>query len=81
MRREGYRGSIRPAVKALKAIARCASLLDPEAVKRYLARAELSEARKEKLVQDFAILPIHEDSIREAALSSRGATAFRAFGG
>jgi integrase len=55
MQREGYREStVRPAVKALKAIARRADLLDPEAVKAYLARAEMSEARKEKVVDDLA---------------------------
>ena len=55
MQPQGYREStIRPCVKALKAIGRRANLLDPEAAKACLARAELSEARKEKLVQDLA---------------------------
>jgi len=38
----------------LKAVARRANLLDPEDVKAYLARAEVSEARKEKLAGDLA---------------------------
>jgi len=55
MRKQGYREStIRPCVRALKAIAKRTNLLNPESVKSYLASAELSENRKEKLTDDLA---------------------------
>jgi integrase len=55
MRKEGYREStIRPCIRALRAIAKRTNLLNPEAVKSYLASAELSENRKEKLMHDLS---------------------------
>jgi integrase len=55
MQKQGYREStIRYSVSALKSIARNASLLNPEDVKGYLARASFSESRKEKLTWDLA---------------------------
>jgi integrase len=55
MQKQGYREStIRSSVSALKSIARNANLLNPEGVKGYLARAEFSESRKEKLTWDLA---------------------------
>ena len=55
MRREGYRESaIQPCTRALKAIARRADLLNPEAAKSYLASAPVTENRKDKLADDLA---------------------------
>jgi hypothetical protein len=55
MRKQGYREStIQPCIRALKAIARRADLLNPEAAKSYLASALVSENRKEKLADDVA---------------------------
>ena len=55
MRREGYRPStIRAAVSALKAIARKANLLNPEAVKTHLASRKVSLGRKVKICEDLA---------------------------
>jgi len=55
MRKQGYREStIRPCIRALKAIAKRTNLLNPESVKAYLASAALSESRKEKLTDDLA---------------------------
>ena len=55
MRREGYREStIQPCIRALKAIARRTDLLNPEAVKSYLASAPVTENRKDKLADDLA---------------------------
>ncbi len=55
MRKEGYREStVRPCIRALRAIAKRANLLNPESVKSYLAFSELSENRKEKLADDLA---------------------------
>ena len=46
--KSGYKEStIRPLVRALKAIARRTNLLNPEEAKAYLARAEMTESRKE----------------------------------
>ncbi len=45
---------IRGAVKGLRAIAKRIDLFDTEKVKEYLALAEVSEARKEKLTNDLA---------------------------
>jgi integrase len=51
MQREGYRPStIESQVSALKAIARHTDLSNPDDVKRYLARLEVTESRKEALV-------------------------------
>lgn len=51
----GYREStIRPCIRALRAIAKRTNLLNPESVKTYLASAELSENRKEKLTHDLS---------------------------
>jgi integrase len=55
MRKQGYREStIRPCVRALKAIAKRTNLLNSESVKTYLASAVLSENRKAKLTDDLA---------------------------
>jgi integrase len=55
MRKQGYREStIRPCVRALKAIAKRTNLLNSESVKTYLASAVLSDNRKEKLTDDLA---------------------------
>jgi integrase len=54
MARQGYKEStIRPCIRALKAIAKRTSLMDPESVKAYLAMAQISENRKEKLADDL----------------------------
>lgn len=54
MRKQGYREStVKPCIRALKSIARRANLLDSESVKSYLASAQLSENRKEKLTHDL----------------------------
>jgi integrase len=51
MQREGYRPStIESQVSALKAIARHTDICNPDDVKRYLARLEVTESRKEALV-------------------------------
>jgi integrase len=55
MARQGYREStIRPCIRALKAMAKRANLLEPDSVKAYLAMAQISEGRKEKLAGDLA---------------------------
>ena len=55
MKKQGYKEStIRPSVRALKAIAKRTDLLDPEKVKEYLAYANVSENRKNKLSDDLA---------------------------
>lgn len=55
MKKQGYKEStIRPSVRALKAIAKRTNLLDPEKVKEYLANADVSENRKNKLCDDLA---------------------------
>ena len=55
MRKEGYREStIRPCIRALRAIGKRTNLLNPEAVKSYLASADFSENRKEKLTHDLS---------------------------
>ena len=55
MEKQGYRKStVRYCIQALKSVGRNANLLEPESVKTYLARAELSESRKAKLVEDVA---------------------------
>ena len=55
MQKQGYRYStIQSCIKSLKPIARRTKLLDPEAVKGYLAGASISENRKDKLTQDLA---------------------------
>jgi hypothetical protein len=65
MRREGYREStIRPCIRALRAIAKRTNLLNPESVKSYLASAELSENRKEKRK--------NEKRIKEGSISIAG---------
>ena len=54
MRKQGYREStIQPCIRSLRAIAKRTNLLDPESVKTYLASAQLSENRKEKLTHDL----------------------------
>jgi integrase len=54
MKKEGYRDStIRGTVHTLKAVAHNANLLEPESVKAYLARAECSINRKEKITEDL----------------------------
>jgi len=55
MQKQGYREStIINTVSSLKPIARRTNLLDPEQAKHYLAKATLSENRKDKLTQDLA---------------------------
>ena len=55
MKKQGYREStILNTVSSLKPIARRTNLLDPEQAKHYLAKATLSENRKDKLTQDLA---------------------------
>jgi len=55
MRKQGYRPStIQATINTLKAVARKANLLDPEAVKMNLASASVSVGRKEKICQDLA---------------------------
>lgn len=53
-RKQGYRPStIRSCVNTLKAVAKRANPLDPEAVKTYLASANVSVNRKEKICQNL----------------------------
>ena len=55
MEKEGYRRStILSAVSSLKSVARKADLLNPDSVKTYLAKANVSEGRKEALVVRLA---------------------------
>ena len=52
---QGYRSStIHAAISAIKAIAKKASLLDPEAVKTHLASRKVSVGRKVKICEDLA---------------------------
>lgn len=52
MRKSGYKEStVRSSVKALKAVARRADLLNPESVKAHLATSGLSENRKQTVVE------------------------------
>jgi integrase len=52
MRKDGYkRITIIGVVSSLRSIARKTNLLDPERVKRYLSTAQVTEARKETLVE------------------------------
>jgi len=54
MEKEGYRpATVRSAIEALKSVARHAELLDPDAVKIYLAKATFSDSRKERLSNDL----------------------------
>ena len=55
MQKQGYRPStITSCVKALKAVARRSNIFDPERVKGYLASAEMSENRKQTVVDHLA---------------------------
>jgi len=55
MRKQGFRESTCGyAVQVLNSVNRHASLLDPETVKEYLAKATFSEARKERVSHDLA---------------------------
>jgi integrase len=55
MRKQGYRPStIQAAISTLKALAKNAHLLDPEAVKTHLASRKVSDSRKEKICVDLA---------------------------
>ena len=57
MQKQGYRPStIRSCVRTLKAVSRRADLLNPEGVKAYVASANVSVGRKEKICQDLARL-------------------------
>jgi len=47
-------------VRALERITKRTELLEPEKVKEYLANADVSENWKNKLCDDFKILPVHE---------------------
>lgn len=61
MRSQGYKDSTTyGAVAALKGIANKVDLFDTEGVKRYLASAQLSEGRKEKITDDLASFYNHE---------------------
>ena len=54
MQKQGYRPStIQGCIKSLKPIARQTNLLDPEAVKSYLAKASVSENTKDRYTQDL----------------------------
>jgi len=54
MERQGYRSSTtRYAVEALKSVSRRVDLLDSDAVKGYLAKAKVSDGRKERLSNDI----------------------------
>ena len=51
MQRSGYRPStVMSCIKALKAVARRSCIFDPESVKAYLVSAEMSESRKQTVV-------------------------------
>ena len=53
MKREGYGDStIRAAVKTLRSIGRRCNLLDPNAFKDYMAKAEYGENRKDHILDD-----------------------------
>jgi hypothetical protein len=53
MKREGYRDStIRAAVKALRSVGRRCNLLDANAFKDYMARAEYGENRRDHILDD-----------------------------
>jgi integrase len=55
MRKQGYRPStIQATISTLKAIAKKASLLNPDDVKTHLASRKVSESRKEKICVDLA---------------------------
>jgi hypothetical protein len=57
MKKQGYRPSTtRSCVNTLKAVAKKAELLDPEAVKTDLASANVTVGGKEKICQDPARL-------------------------
>ena len=54
MEKEGYRPSTtRFAVEALRSVSRRVDLLDSNAVKGYLAKAKVSDGRKERLSNDL----------------------------
>lgn len=54
MRREGYRPpTIRAAAKTLKAVGRQCNILKPEEFKNYLARANYTENRRDKILGDL----------------------------
>ena len=55
MEKEGYRtATTRYAVEALRSLSRRVDIFDTEAVKSFLAKAEVSEGRKERLSNDLA---------------------------
>jgi len=55
MQKEGYRyARVRGAVKTLKSIARQVDPLEPDSVKEFLAKAQFSESRKERIVDELA---------------------------
>jgi hypothetical protein len=55
MEKEGYRPSTtRFVVEALKSLSRCVDLYDTDAMKTYLAKAKVSDGRKERLSNDVA---------------------------
>jgi hypothetical protein len=54
MQKQGYREStISTTISTLKPIAKRTNLLDPEKAKEYLAKATLSDNRKDKITQDL----------------------------
>jgi len=55
MQREGYRpATVRSAMEALKSVSRRVDLFNTDAVKTYLAKATVSEGRKERVSNDLA---------------------------
>jgi len=55
MQRQGYRPStIRSSINTLRAVAKNANLLNPDAVKTHLASRNVSVGRKEKICEDLA---------------------------
>jgi integrase len=54
MQKQGYRPSTTHyCIQAIKSVARRANLLDPESTKTYVATANVTEARKAKLIEDL----------------------------
>jgi len=54
MQKQGYRTSTTHyCIQAIKSVARRANLLDPESTKTYVATANVTEARKAKLIEDL----------------------------
>ena len=70
MQSNGYRpATIQHTVRTLKAVARRARLLEPEKVKAYLGKAEVSENRKIKICEDLDRFYKWKHFIPEAQIS------------